>query len=63
MIGMNVASVYWRTISSSVKMTAASGVLNDAAMAAAAPQPTRVRTLLCGRSRNRPIQLPPVAPI
>ncbi|OYY56432.1 MAG: hypothetical protein B7Y53_01845 [Halothiobacillus sp. 28-55-5] len=61
-MGINVASVYWRTMSSSAKITAASGVLNEAAIAAAAPQPTKVRTLLWGKSSDRPSQLPPAAP-
>ena len=45
--------VYSTMITSMAKITPASGVLNDAAIAAAAPQATRIRILLFGQLQAR----------
>jgi len=63
MMGAKPAMVYSIITTSMAKITAASGVLNEAAIPAAAPQPTSVRTLLLGKASWPPSQLPVVAPI
>ena len=62
MTGMKLARVYSIITTSRAKMTPASGVLKDAAMPAAVPQPTRVRMLLFGSDSHWPMKLPLAAP-
>ena len=51
---MKLAMVYSIMTTSIAKMTPAIGVLKDAAIAAAVPQPTRARILLLGSRNNWP---------
>ena len=62
MMGIKLAMVYSIKMTSMAKITPAKGVLNDAAMAAAAPQPTKTRMLLFGRRTHCPSMLALEAP-
>ena len=60
--GMKLATVYSIITTSSANTTPASGVLNDAAIPAAVPQPTSVRMTLLGSAKAWPSRLPDDAP-
>ena len=60
--GIKLATVYSIITTSSAKTTPASGVLKDAAIPAAAPQPTSARTTLFGSPRCCASKLPDDAP-
>ncbi len=60
--GINPAMVYSINITSIEKITPAIGVLNDAEMAAATPQPTKVLWQLLGRCSRCPSWLAAPAP-
>ena len=60
--GVKPTSVYSIITTSMAKMTPAMGVLNEAAIAAAVPQATRMRMLLFGRCNHWPNRLALAAP-
>ena len=60
--GINPPTVYSNITTSIAKITPAIGVLNDAAMAAAMPQPTSRRILLLGSISFCPSKLLAAAP-
>src|SRR5690554_3879508 len=62
MMGVNPAMVYSIITTSMAKITPEMGVLNEAEMAAAQPQATRVRMLLLGRRIHWPSRLENAAP-
>ena len=62
MTGIKLASEYSIITTSSAKMTPASGVLKEAAMPAAVPQPTKVRMALFGSLSACPTKLLLAAP-